>query len=167
MERVLQELRDLGEIEFLERGSYRVTLKSSDGEIRGEMEKSIEAGPEPKIDEPVIGDGPESVYVYYYPAYKKLAKLLGKSSWPCKIGRTVGRVTERVIGQGTALPERPRLAIVWKTDRSEVWEQALHNILMSYGKDMPEAPGKEWFNTTPEAIVEIIRFLLNASPTPR
>ena len=108
--------------------------------------------------------GPESVYVYYYPAYKKLAKLQGKSSWPCKIGRTVGRVSERVIGQGTALPERPSLAIVWKTDRSEVGEQVLHNILQSYGQDIPEAPGKEWFNTTPEEILETIRFLLNASP---
>ncbi len=131
------------------------------------MEKSIEAGPEPEIAEHVIGDGPESVYVYYYPAYKNLAKLLGNSSWPCKIGRTVGRVSERVIGQGTALPERPRLTIVWKTDRSEVWEKVLHNLLKSYGQDIPEAPGKEWFITTPEEILEKIRFLLNASPTPR
>ena len=128
------------------------------------MEKAIEAGPELEIDEPVIGDGPESVYVYYYPAYKKLAKLLGKSSWPCKIGRTVGRVTERVFGQATGLPEKPRLAIVWKTDKSEAWEQLLHNLFTSFGKGMPGAPGKEWFNTTPEEIVEIIRWLFNPPP---
>ncbi len=129
------------------------------------MEESIEGESESVADKHVIGDGPESVYAFFYPAYKKLAELQGKSSWPCKIGRTVGVVAERVIGQGTALPERPRVAIVWKTDKSEQWEQVLHNLLKSYGQDIPEAPGKEWFNTTPEEILEIIRFLLNRGPT--
>ena len=115
--RVLQELRDIGEIEFLERGSYRVTSRSGDGKIKGETKESIAAVPESEVAQHVIGDGPESVYVYYYPAYRKLARLQGKTSWPCKIGRTVGRVTERVIGQGTALPEKPQVAIIFKTDK--------------------------------------------------
>ena len=137
---------------LFERGSSRLHRKPA---------LQIEAKPEPEKAEHIIGEGPESVYVYYYPVYKKLARLQGKSNWPCKIGRTKGKVTGRVIGQGTALPETPRLAIVWKTDKSEKCEQLLHDFFKSVGKHMPEAPGHEWFVTTPEKILKYIRFLLN------
>ena len=170
LERVLQELRDLDEIEFLERGSYRrVTLRSGDGKIKGETKESIEAVPESEIEiqpepeaEHIIGDGPECVYVYYYPAYKELAKLKGKSSWPCKIGRTAGMVTGRLQSQATGMPEKPRLSIVFNTDNSETWEQILHGMLKVVSqKHIREAPGQEWFDTTPEKILEMIRSLRN------
>ena len=134
-------------------------------EIETEPELEVETEPEPEIAEHIIGDGPESVYVFYYPAYKELARLTGESNWPCKIGSTAGRATERIQGQGTPMPEKPRLAIVFKTDKSEAWEKALQNTLKAVGKHMPEAPGQEWFITTPEKIMRFIRYLLNDAAT--
>lgn len=126
-------------------------------------ESEVEIQPEPKAEH-IIGDGPECVYVYYYPAYKELAKLKGKSSWPCKIGRTTGMVTGRLQSQGTGMPERPRLSIVFKTVNSEAWEKLLHDMLkVVFPKHISEAPGQEWFDTTPEKILEMIRSLRNGS----
>lgn len=126
-------------------------------------ESEVEIQPEPEAEH-IIGDGPECVYVYYYPAYKELAKLKGKSSWPCKIGRTTGMVTGRLQSQGTGMPEKPRLSIVFKTDNSETLEKLLHDMLkVVFLKHISEAPGQEWFDTTPEKILEMIRSLRNGS----
>ena len=55
-----------------------------------------------------IGTGEETVYMYYYPAYKKLAELENRTTWPCKIGRTSRNPLTRIWTQvGTALPEKP------------------------------------------------------------
>ena len=136
---MLQILRDYAEVEFLEPGIYR------------------------RI--PHIGEGSESVYVFYYPAYRELAALKGQNSWPCKIGRTVGSVYERVISRGTLLPERPRIAFVLNVPHSKEWEKLLQLILKARLQDISEAPGQEWFNTTPEKILKIIRSLIESWAT--
>ena len=35
-----------------------------------------------------IGSGNSSVYLYYFPVFRKQAKIQGKSVWKCKIGKT-------------------------------------------------------------------------------
>ena len=56
-----------------------------------------------------IGSGNNSVYVYYYPAYRELAESRGEETWPCKIGHSeyqnpIHRIYEQ---QGTGMPEKP------------------------------------------------------------
>ena len=136
----LQIFKDYAEIEFLEPGTYRWI--------------------------PHIGKGPESVYVFYYPAYKELAELKGQDSWPCKIGKTTGNVYERVIRHGTHLPERSRIAFILKMTDSNLWERLPQLILKGRLKDISEAPGREWFNTTPKEILRIIRGLVKSIATP-
>ena len=140
MDATLQIFSRYAEIELLEPGTYRWI--------------------------PHIGKGPESVYVFYYPAYKELAKLKGQKRWPCKIGKTTGSVYERVIKHGTHLPERPRIAFVLKITESNLWEQLLHLILKSRLQAIAEAPGREWFNTTPNRILRIMRGLFESLATP-
>lgn len=168
VKKTLGTLQEEGKARLIGRGSAAHWIvgpnrvgSAKKSEIETEPELEIETVPEPEIAEHVIGDGPESVYVFYYPAYKELAKLKGEFNWPCKIGSTAGRATERIQGQGTPMPEKPSLAIVFKTDKAEAWEKALQNTLKATGKHMPEAPGQEWFVTTPEKILKLIRILLN------
>ena len=103
-----------------------------------------------------IGVGENSVYIYYYDAYKKLAEAQGKNVWECKIGRTDVDSISRVIGQaGTCYPELPHIAIVFYCDDSHLLEKALHSVLKMKKRWIADAPGKEWFITSPEEVEKI------------
>ena len=92
-----------------------------------------------------LGKGNNSVYVYYYPAYRRLAEYEGKELWACKISRVKPQVR-------TEIPEPPEIKFFFKTDDPENLEQTLHNILKFRGKHIADAPGKEWFMTSPNEI---------------
>lgn len=103
-----------------------------------------------------IGEGKNAVYVYYYDCYKELSLLLEKDVWQCKIGRTDVDPIGRVFSQaGTCYPELPHLALVIYCDDSSTLERALHNILIIRKRWISNAPGKEWFMTSPEEIESI------------
>lgn len=92
----------------------------------------------------VIGIGEESVYLYYYPAYKNLAEQDGKKVWACKIGKTKNEVDSRIEKQcRTALPEEPEVGLIIKCDDASVLEKALHRILRLEDKCLEQAPGSE------------------------
>lgn len=72
-----------------------------------------------------IGSGRESVYLYYFPAYKLNSiyyiKYIDDSHetpiYPCNIGRTIGDVKDKVSDQtGQQLPEKPKIALIIRTD---------------------------------------------------
>ena len=69
----------------------------------------------------IIGKGSESIYLYYFPTYQLFNKLhLEVSYFPCNIGKTLGDVKDRVSKQiGQQLPERPKIALIIKTDDCE------------------------------------------------
>src|SRR5437868_12918327 len=47
-----------------------------------------------------IGNGAQYVYLWYNSADQRDAQLKGESAWPCKIGRSVGSPTSRIVRQG-------------------------------------------------------------------
>ena len=106
-----------------------------------------------------IGSGNNSVYVYYYPAYRERAELRGEETWPCKIGRSeyqnpIHRIYEQ---QGTGMPEKPKIALVIQTHRPTDLENAMHTLL---DRDrMSDAPGTEWFMTNPSRIENIYEII--------
>ncbi|MBQ3755905.1 MAG: GIY-YIG nuclease family protein [Oscillospiraceae bacterium] len=103
-----------------------------------------------------IGSGSSSIYVYYYDRYKELAILKGNSEWECKIGRTDVEPIGRVLNQaGTCYPELPHIALIIYCDNSSLLETTIHSILKMKQKWIPSAPGKEWFNTSPEEIEQL------------
>lgn len=109
-----------------------------------------------------IGEGDKAIYVYYYDAYKERASLKGNQTWECKIGRTDNDPIQRVMGQArTCYPEFPRIALIIKCSDSITLESALHNILKIRGKWISDAPGNEWFMTTPEEIKNIYFMITN------
>ena len=108
-----------------------------------------------------LGNGKNSVYLCYYPAYRCLAEHEGKEFWACKIGSVDSQVH-------TEMPEPPEIALIFKTDDPENLEQILHNILKLRGKHIADAPGNEWFMTSPSEAEGIYKNVMGStSPTPR
>ena len=104
------------------------------------------------VDE-ILGEGPNAVYVYYYDVYRELVRINGETSWPCKIGRTDCNPIQRIMGQaGTCYPELPHVALIIYCDDSNVLEAVFHNIMKVKDRWMADAPGKEWFITSPDEI---------------
>lgn len=104
----------------------------------------------------ILGTGENAVYLYYYDVYKKLADIEKKEFWECKIGRTDRDPIQRVIGQaGTCYPEIPHVALIIYCDDSAALEAAIHSVFKFQNKWIKDAPGKEWFFTSPEEVKNI------------
>lgn len=99
------------------------------------------------------GDGNDAIYIYYYDTYKKLAALEERPYWECKIGRTSVQPINRIIDQtGTCSPEPPHIALIIHCEDSVLLESTLHNIIKMRKRWIPNAPGTEWFMTSPDEI---------------
>jgi len=115
----------------------------------------------PLKPEKVIGEGHESVYVWYGKSEFESANLKGDYSWACKIGRTRGDVTARLIAQGsyTAFPGEPIVPLVILTRDSQTLEALIHATLEYAGKRITNARGTEWFRTNPQEIENVYNVL--------
>ncbi|WP_273852330.1 GIY-YIG nuclease family protein [Guptibacillus spartinae] len=128
-----------------------------DNEVKEVIKVAKEVVTEKENAGVVLGNGSSAVYLYYLPGYHENRK---KDTWPCKIGKTDGDAYERIISQvSTALPEKPRVAVIIKTDNSHALEQAVHNILNYRNKKIESALGKEWFDTNPDEFLRIVQFI--------
>ena len=108
--------------------------------------------------ERTIGSGKSSVYLYYYPQYRESAESKGEKVWECKIGRTIDNEAHgRIRGQATGLPENPKVGLHIKTDKEKKVEGIIHDILKIRGRHIEEAPGREWFLTSPSEVEEIYK----------
>ena len=134
--------------------TWKLNYQESSCEVVIKTELASEESPEPDVAaDKELGSGSGAVYVYYFDIYRKLANLENKARWPCKVGMTDRDAISRVISQaGTAYPELPHVALVLKTDTPRELEAALHAALKFKKRHMTAAPGKEWFQTTPEEV---------------
>ena len=144
-DRVAQALSNLEKAQLAEkqgRGYWKIFSSS-------ETEKEFV---EPSLSpEKTIGSGSGAVYLYYYPNYRHFAESEGKTTWLCKIGKTVRGVDIRIKEQITGMPEIPVVGLAIRTDKPKVLENIIQNILDFYGKKQ-DGPGNEWFNTSPSEI---------------
>ena len=122
----------------------------------------------PKKDKPkkgvlTVGEGSDTVYLYYFPTYRSYAKSKKQKSYPCKIGRTEAKdPVAYVMNQaGTALPERPILGLFMKTDDPVGLEARIHQALDSCDARMRAAPGEEWFFTNVEQVKTFYELIVN------
>ena len=111
--------------------------------------------------EETLGAGWNSVYLYYDQQERDAAESKGENVWACKIGMTVNELHTRIYQQvSTALPaERLRIGLQIKTDKHEKIERIIHDILKVRGKHIEEAPGTEWFLTSPSEVKGIYNFI--------
>jgi hypothetical protein len=115
----------------------------------------------PLRPEKVIGEGRESVYVWFGKSEFESANLKGDCSWACKIGRTRGDVTARLIAQGscTAFPGEPIVPLVIRTRDSQTLETLIHATLEYARKRITNSRGTEWLKTNPQEIESIYNAL--------
>lgn len=94
-----------------------------------------------------------AVYWYTFPAYKRT-----DGPYPIKIGRGTNPEA-RIAQQVTSMPERPE--VLGTHEHADVvnLERALHAVLALRGKRKHDAPGTEWFLTTPGEVQELIDFI--------
>lgn len=52
-------------------------------------------------------------------------------------------------------PENRTISLVIKTDYPSDMEKIIHMMLRIAGKQLEDAPGREWFQTNPEEIIKI------------
>lgn len=106
-------------------------------------------------DEDLQGSqGKPAVYWYSFPAYQSNA-----GPFPIKIGRGADP-TARIRMQVTAMPEQPNILGVYEHHDPVSLERALHSVLSLRGKRKTDAPGTEWFVTTPDEISALIQMVL-------
>jgi hypothetical protein len=127
-------------------GRVLVGLAASDAE---ESLEEIEA--EAETDQPLSAP---SVYWYTFPAYRS-----NSGPYPIKIGRGTDP-DARIRTQVTAMPEHPIVLGKHEHDDPISLERALHSVLILRGKRKTDAPGTEWFMTTPAEIETLIKTVL-------
>lgn len=108
-----------------------------------------------------IGSGDETIYVYYYPVYKRYALSKGDECWYCKVGMTKKNYWDRIYSQaGTCFPEEPFVGLIIKCNDAHKLEQTIHNILKMKNKWVETAPGTEWFITSPLEVRKIYESII-------
>ena len=117
---------------------------------------SVDSEPDNLEPEKIIGSGKQSVYLYYYPAYRRLAELQDEEVWACKIGKAKNDPLIRISSQTrTALPEYPTVGLIIKTNEFTLMETTIQNILKLHKKHIQNAPGREWFLTSPSEVERV------------
>jgi hypothetical protein len=118
------------------------TQESQIEEIESDEEDAIETESKP------------SVYWYTFPAYRA-----DSGRYPIKIGRGTNPES-RIRAQVTSMPEQPIILGKYEHNDPTALERALHSILILRGKRKVDAPGMEWFMTTPSEIEALIKTVL-------
>ncbi|MCX6027099.1 MAG: hypothetical protein NTY23_12740 [Chloroflexi bacterium] len=164
VKKVLRELKEEGEVVNVARGIWRKAGSGTaaplllDAPTTGDNQPALDDALQDDEDDITIvesiGDGPESVYVYYNPNDRELADRKGLDAWECKIGRTQGDVASRIGAQGakTALSHEPIIGLVIRTDNAALVEAALHASLRLADRQVLDSPGAEWYFTSPPKV---------------
>lgn len=143
--KALAMLLEEGRVESVAYGYWRITPPLDPDEVKEPVE---------------LGDGAESVYVYYFPAYRDQAAHLRRDAWPMKIGMTKGQPEFRIKEQsGTSMPEQPIVGMIYRTKNASNSEKMLHSTLKERNRYISGAPGKEWFMTSLAEVRSILDFV--------
>lgn len=109
-----------------------------------------------------IGQGKDSLYVYYYKMYKDRAEQNNLTIYECKIGQTTTDAQGRVLDQfGTAYPEYPIIALVIKCKSGRLMESFIHFVLDNKNRHIKDSPGSEWYLTNPDEVEQIYNNIMN------
>ena len=148
----LRFLRESGKLENPTEGYWRIS--SADSVLVLPCKEEFEDGPEEEA-EFTVGDGPESIYGWYLPAYRKLAELQNNPHFPVKVGRTVRAPSQRIEESWGMLPERPCLGFHFRCEAAGHWERVFHARLSLNRRNIDQAIGREWFNTNLGELVSL------------
>lgn len=162
VKKALTRLKNKGKVLNNAKNGYWTVLPTTEFAISpDEKEKTlIDIDIEKLPTHKTYGTGTGSVYLYYFSNYKKFAESTGVEFWRCKIGMADKDPLLRAISQAsTALPEKPTIEFIIRTDQPSALEKSIHNILHLRNRFCNDTTGIEWFNTNPDEVIEIVRFI--------
>jgi len=166
LSRSLKHILDKNLGEDLGYGAYRIYENSKNKSINNfENTEQKESNDSTAIinthQDLIIGYGEQSVYVYYFPTFKKYAESEKERYFKVKIGYTT-RDTDTRIGEqyNSTNPEPPEVLLELKTEDSKVLEGIIHDILKERDRWVTEGKGKEWFLSSEVEIREIHNFVM-------
>lgn len=96
------------------------------------------------------------IYAYSFPSIRR-----NDGRFPIKVGLTTTGDTDARVKQQckqTCCFEYPVVLKTWDVQRVAAVEEAIHSTLEARGSKR-QAPGTEWFDTTPEEIETIVKFV--------
>lgn len=131
-------------------GMYRL---KTDSELTQEAAEDEDEAVEDQADVEFNG----WIYAFTFPAIKNK-----KAPFPIKVGLTASADVEaRVNAQckGSGFFEKPEILGSWQVKRVAQVEDAIHAVLKARGRWKEDAPGYEWFITTPDEVEEILGFI--------
>jgi hypothetical protein len=154
VKKALINLTKRGQASRVKSGVWKIHKEGAPTIVEIQNEEAFEKMPKHET----YGKGDFAIYLYFFPTYKQHAQLQGKNTWPCKIGKTERDARLRILTQTpTALPEKPSIEFVIKTQNSTLLETLIHSILKVHNKQMVDSRGTEWFDTNPEEVLNFIR----------
>jgi hypothetical protein len=118
-----------------------------------ENDAAAEVGEDEEEEQQGSGALP-AVYWYTFPAYKR-----SDGPFPIKIGKGANP-EERIMQQVTPMPEKPEVLGTYLHPDADNLEKAIQYVLKVRGKRKADAPGAEWFLTTPQEIKLTIQAVL-------
>jgi hypothetical protein len=85
---------------------------------------------------------------------RRLARFEERDWWPCKIGFSQVSLISRILAQinATGMSELPVVGLAIKTEDGRGLERAIHFALDEADTRKEDAPGNEWFHTSPSRI---------------
>ncbi len=156
--KALGDLRQSGAVESAGNGYWRLNpsgFVAMPIEVELEEEAALDA-------EVIVGNGAETIYGWYFPAYRALAELKGESRFPVKVGRTIRNPLQRIKESGGMAPEIPVLGFVARVDDAGNWERWIHAELCFFDLKIEAAVGSEWYRTSPEELGNLVSAKLAA-----
>ena len=118
----------------------------------------------------IYGEGKNWVYLYYFlrdeVEARENSKNYRKGEWRCNIGRTKTKdpVEGRILKETEYTAEKVKIELLFRTDKDEYLERAIHTILKLHDKHIPPEQmngEKEWFLTNPNKVKSIYESILN------
>ena len=118
----------------------------------------------------IYGEGKNWIYLYYFSKDEVEARASSKNywarEWRCNIGRTKTRdpVAGRILKETEDTAETVVIELLFRTDKDEYLERAIHTILKLHNKHIPPEQmngEKEWFLTNPDRVKSIYESILN------
>lgn len=147
---------ETGQMTNLGKGFFQKILATSQAVVDATEDAAIDdAEPDAIEDE---DDLKGWVYAFTFPLIEK-----PDAPFPIKIGKARLDVAGRVAFQckGSASFEQPKILGQWEVQRMSHTESAIHAVLKAKGKWREDVPGIEWFNTTPQEVDAIVKFVLS------
>ena len=102
----------------------------------------------------VFGEGEESVYLFY----DHRVRYILDDRWACYIGKT-GDLQGRIYNHARDLGVEPTVALEFKTKACGHLEKQIHHLLKRLGRLRTDKKGTSWFDTSPDEVVFIYRFI--------